>query len=128
MAPQISCDPVTCVSHQSSRSFSSRDRVHVKFVESVKGFTRPLILAPGEASVLGSRERRVAGKGLSGVFGRSLASSRLCDGCKFPWEACDARGEGMELGRGDGAVMLRDEEFAGTAGVLSPLVREAQQP
>jgi hypothetical protein len=34
----------------------------------------------------------------------------------------------MELGRVEGAVMLRDDECARTAGGLSSLVREAQQP
>lgn len=128
MAPQISCDPVTCVSHQSSRSFCSRDRVHVRFVESVSGLTRPLLFEVGEASVLGSRERWAVGMGLMGVFGRSVASDRLRDAWAFPWEPCDARGEGMELGRGEGAVMLREEECGWTAGALSSLGREAQHP
>jgi hypothetical protein len=77
MAPHICSDPVTCVSHQSWRSFSSRDDVHIKFVESVRGLTRPLVLAVTEASVLGKRERWVEGMGFRGVFGRLSASGRL---------------------------------------------------
>jgi hypothetical protein len=68
-----------------------------------------------EASVVGRRERWVVGMGLRGVFGRSLA---VRDG----WiETCEARGEGMEEGRVEGAVMLREEECARTAGALSSL-------
>jgi hypothetical protein len=78
-----------------------------------------------EASVVGRRERWVAAMGLRGVFGRSLASCWFREGCM---ETCDARGEGMLLGRVDGAVMLREEECARTTGGLSPLWREAQQP
>jgi hypothetical protein len=101
------------VSHQSSRSFSSRDRVQVRFVES-----GALLFVVLEASVVGRRERWVAPMGLRGVFGRSLASWWFRDGCM---ETCDARGEGMLVGRVDGAVMLREEECARTAGGLSPL-------
>ena len=54
--------------------------------------------------------------GFSGVFGWLSARG----GWTFPCEAWEARGEGIELGR--------DEECAWTAGGLSSLVREAQQP
>ena len=71
-----------------------------------------------EASVVGRRERWAAGMGLRGVFGRSLASWWFRDG----WiDTCEARGEGIEDGRVEGAVMLREEECARTAGVLSSL-------
>jgi len=66
--------------------------------------------------------------GLRGVLGRLSASGRLAGGCALPCEACEARGEGIELGRVEGAVMLRDDECARTAGGVSSLVREAQQP
>lgn len=65
--------------------------------------------------------------GLRGVLGRLVASGRLGGGCALTCEACEAR-EGGELGRVEGAVMLRDDECARTAGGLSSLVREAQQP
>jgi hypothetical protein len=129
MARHICSEPVTCVSHQSRRSLSSRDRVQVRFVESVRGLTRLLGLVVTEASVLGRRERCAEGMGFRGVFGRSLACGRLWGGSAVaPCEACDARGEGMELGRVEGAVILRDDECARTAGGLLSLVREAQQP
>jgi hypothetical protein len=86
--------------------------------------TRLLVLVVIEASVFGRRERWAEGMGFSGVFGRLSARG----GWTFPCEAWEARGEGMELGRVEGAVMLRDEECAWTAGGLSSLVREAQQP
>jgi hypothetical protein len=64
--------------------------------------------------------------GLSGVFGRSTASWRLLDGWRLP---CDARGEGIEPGRVDGAVMLREDECARMASAgSSPSGREAQHP
>jgi hypothetical protein len=113
------------VSHQSPRSFSSRDRVHIRFVESSRVLTRALLFVVGEARFVGRRERWPAVMGLRGVFGRSLASCWFREGCT---ETCDARGEGMLLGRVEGAVMLREEECARTAGVSTSLWREAQQP
>lgn len=45
-------------------------------------------------------------------------------------EACEARGEGIEEGRVEGAVMLREDECACTpvVGELSSRGREAQHP
>ena len=71
--------------------------------------------------------------GFKGVLGRSMASERFRDDDEGgAWCACetwDARGDVMELGWVDGAVMLRDDdECARTASVPSSLWRDTQQP
>lgn len=81
----------------------------MRLVELVKGLTR-LLWVVGEARVLGNRERWSGSIDLRGVFGSSLASTRLRDPCALLWEAWEARGEGIEFGRVDGAMMLRDDE------------------
>ena len=81
-----------------------------------------------EARVFGRRERWAVGMGLRGVLGR-LSMTRSAATAASVWEACDARGEGIEFRRVDGAVMLRDEECAPMTGVVSsPLGVEKQQP
>lgn len=128
MAPQISADPVTCVSHQSFLSLRSRARVQVREVGSVSGLMRLLLLGVA-ARVLGRRERCEGWMGFKGSLGRSMGlrarGAAWCCAC----EAWDARGEVTELCWVEGAVMLRDdEECARTASVSESRWREAQQP
>jgi hypothetical protein len=63
------------------RSFSRRDRVHVRLVKSDRVFARPRLVVTDEASAFGNFERWNIGIALSGVFGRSTASWRLTEGC-----------------------------------------------
>ena len=113
--------------------------IYLREVGSVSGLTRLLLLL-GDAAVLmvasvfGRRERWAGWIGFKGVLGRSMASGRLRDddkgGAWLVCETCDARGEVIELGCVEGAVMLRDDECARTAPTPSSslLGRDAQQP
>lgn len=116
----MSARPETCVSHQSVRSLARREGVHAAWEGSAGNGARAAFdgdegddAAAAVGTAVGSWARWREGMRFRGALGRSLWGC----GC----EAWDAR-------RVDGAVMLREEAWAGRLAESTLLGVEAQQP